>query len=111
MMLSSVLAASVAHVPSLQPAVFIAAAEGSSNDQLSGALINYTSYGVLGLTVLGFLTGKLVPGWLYSRSEKENERLRLLIDGKIYPLVENSTRVTEKAIEVMADINRERRRP
>lgn len=98
----------------ISPQVYaLAASDPTStnpNAQLSGALVQYTSYGVLGLTVLGFLTGKLVPGWLYKRSEAENERLRRLIDDKVYPLVENNTRVTERAIEVMRDMNQQARR-
>lgn len=82
----------------------------TANDALAGSLIQYTSYGVLGLTVVGFLTGKLVPGWLYKRSEDENKRLRDLIDNKVYPLIESNTRVTEKAVEVMRDINASARR-
>ena len=70
------------------------------------------SYGVLGILVTLLLTGIIVPGYLYKRTEAENDRLRKLIDDKVYPAIESSTRATEKAVEVMSDLSDElRRRP
>ncbi len=68
------------------------------------ALSALTSYGPLGVFVIGILTKQIVPGWLYTRTENENDRLRTLIDDKVYPALESSTRATEKAAEVMHDI-------
>lgn len=62
------------------------------------------SYGVLGIVVVLLLSGLLVPGWLYKRSEAENDRLRKLIDEKVYPAVEASTRTQEQANSIMADL-------
>lgn len=62
------------------------------------------SYGVLGILVVLLLSGLLVPGWLYKRSEAENDRLRKLIDEKVYPAVEASTRTQEQANAVMAEL-------
>lgn len=62
------------------------------------------SYGVLGILVVLLLTGTLVPGWLYKRSEAENDRLRKLIDDKVYPLVEASTKTQEQANTVMQEL-------
>ena len=73
---------------------------GSAADPTGGLL----SYGVLGIVVVLLLSGLLVPGWLYKRSEAENDRLRKLIDEKVYPAVEASTRTQEKANDVMGDI-------
>lgn len=49
------------------------------------------SYGVLGIVVVCLITGVLVPGYLYKRSEAENDRLRKLIDDKVYPTVQQAT--------------------
>lgn len=73
---------------------------GAASDPTGGLL----SYGVLGIVVVLLLSGLLVPGWLYKRSEAENDRLRKLIDEKVYPAVEASTRTQEKANDVMGDI-------
>lgn len=111
MMWASQLGASalVHATPFMSNVVSAAGEEAVPPDGLTGALVQYTSYGVLGLTVVGFLTGKLVPGWLYKKSEEENERLRKLIDDKVYPLIEANTRINEKATEVMKDINTRQR--
>lgn len=69
------------------------------------------SYGVLGIVVVCLLTGLLVPGWLYKRSEAENDRLRKLIDDKVYPLVEAGAKTQEQANEVMRDLIRNQQAP
>lgn len=82
------------------PLVILAQATPGGSDPTGGLL----SYGVLGIVVVLLLSGLLVPGWLYKRSEAENDRLRKLIDEKVYPAVEASTRTQEKANEVMGEI-------
>jgi hypothetical protein len=42
------------------------------NDQLQ----DFANFGVLGLMVLAFLTGYLIPGWLYKEKVQENKELR-----------------------------------
>jgi hypothetical protein len=42
------------------------------NDQLQ----DFANFGVLGLMVLAFLTGYLIPGWLYKEKAQENKELR-----------------------------------
>lgn len=79
-------------------ATFIAA------DQIPDPTGGLLSYGVLGILVVLLLTGTLVPGWLYKRSEAENDRLRKLIDEKVYPAVEASTRTQEQANAVMSEL-------
>jgi hypothetical protein len=74
------------------------------------------SYGVLGILVVLLLTGQLVPGWLYKRSEAENDRLRKVIDDKVYPTIDASTEATRKAVQLAddllrADADRARRPP
>lgn len=73
-------------------------------DSTMDALSGYLSYGPLGLMVIGFLTGQLVPGRTYKRTEDENDRLRRLIEDKLLPLVEQNTAVTAEAIKVMGDL-------
>lgn len=63
------------------------------------------SYGPLGIMVVGFVTGLLVPGYLYKRIDGENDRLRRLIEDKVIPLVEQNSRVTEEAIDVIKNYN------
>ncbi len=64
------------------------------------------SYGVLGLLVVAFLVGQIVPGYLYKRVEAENDRLRKLVDDKVYPTIESSTNVTREAQETMREVIR-----
>lgn len=42
------------------------------NDQLQ----DFANFGALGLMVLAFLTGYLIPGWLYKEKVQENKELR-----------------------------------
>lgn len=70
----------------------------------SGPPLGWTEFGVLGLLVTAFLTGLVVPGYLYKRTEAENDRLRKLIDDKVYPLVETATRTQDNANQVMKDL-------
>lgn len=67
------------------------------------------SYGVLGIVVVCLITGLLVPGYLYKRTEAENDRLRKLIEDKVIPLVEKNSDVTGQAIEYMKTQNAPRR--
>lgn len=77
-------------------------------DPASG-VSGWVEYGVLGLLVAAFLTGVVVPGFLYKRVEAENDRLRSLIDDKVYPLVERSTAATEEAVRTMRELSARRR--
>ena len=69
------------------------------------------TYGPLGLMVVGFLSGLLVPGWLYKRTEDENDRLRMLIEERAIPMVEDTTRQLERAIEALSRFDPPARRP
>jgi hypothetical protein len=39
-------------------------------------LLGWIQYGVLGLVVVGFLLGKIVPGRIYDQAIAENQKLR-----------------------------------
>lgn len=74
--------------------------KGTGIDPTGGLL----SYGVLGIVVVCLITGLLVPGYLYKKTEAENDRLRKLIDEKVYPAVEGSTNASREATETMRDV-------
>lgn len=89
-------------------AALLWAQAGGGVDPLSA----FATYGPLGLMVVGFLSGAIVPGTMYRKAEAENERLRKLIEDRVLPLVENSSRVTEAAMDVLREQDRPpRRRP
>jgi hypothetical protein len=44
--------------------------------KLNDRLQDFANFGVLGLMVLAFLTGYLIPGWLYKEKVQENKELR-----------------------------------
>lgn len=78
-------------------------------------------YGVLGLVVLAFIFGKIVPGYIYERrvkehtSEKEeNRRLEATIKDKVIPALVQSTDVMAQVL-VLLDrfdgLDEQRRRP
>lgn len=71
---------------------------------------NLAQYGVLGLVVLAFVFGKIVPGYIYERrvaeynAEKdENRRLEDTIKEKVIPTLVQSTAVLS---DVLALLNR-----
>lgn len=80
-------------------------------------VIQYVNYGVLGLTVLAFIIGKVVPGFLYDRAEKrhveeilrkdevidaltlENRRLNTYIADQVIPAIIRFTDQQARDIE------------
>ena len=62
------------------------------------------SYGVLGIVVVLLVTGLLVPGYLWKRTESENDRLRKLIDDKVYPLVAQAVGAVEECVALLKDM-------
>lgn len=54
-------------------------------------------YGVLGLVVLGFATGWIVPGPTAKAYAAENARLSALIEGKLLPMSEQYAATMERA--------------
>lgn len=41
--------------------------------QSNDPIIQYVNYGVLGLTVVAFIIGKVVPGFIYDRAESRHK--------------------------------------
>jgi hypothetical protein len=68
------------------------AAEPVSSDPVL-TLINY---GVLGIVVVGFVTGWIAPGPQVKQLVRENERLNLLITGTLLPIIEKVTLVMDQ---------------
>lgn len=54
-------------------------------------------YGVLGLVVIGFATGWIVPGPQAKALAAENTRLSTLIEGKLFPMLEQYATTMERA--------------
>lgn len=77
------------------------AAGGTTPVDPTGGLL---SYGVLGIIVVCLITGVLVPGYLYKRSEAENDRLRKLIDDKLYPMIEAATSALKESSAASQEI-------
>ncbi len=78
------------------------AALSQTSDPTGGLL----SYGVLGIVVVAFITGLLVPGYLYRRLDAENERLRKLVEERVFPALEAGTAATREATEVLREVLR-----
>jgi hypothetical protein len=57
--------------------------------------------------VAGFIAKIVVPGWLYTKSEKENDRLRLLIEDRVIPALEKSNDVLAAALNVISQVETE----
>lgn len=63
----------------------------------SDPLSNFLQYGVLGLVVIGFATGWIVPGPQAKALAAENTRLSGLIEGKLFPMFEQYAGTMERA--------------
>lgn len=79
------------NVLALIPALVVAEASAPP------AVGDFLQYGVLGLVVVGFATGWIVPGPQAKALAAENARLSALIDGKIFPVLEQYASTMEKA--------------
>jgi hypothetical protein len=66
---------------------------GASN----GSVADFLQYGVLGLVVIGFITGWIVPGPQAKALAAENARLSGLIEGKLFPMFEQYAGAMERA--------------
>lgn len=85
-------------------------AEGVSSDPVL-TLINY---GVLGIVVVGFVTGWIAPGPQVKQLVAENQRLNLLITGTLLPLIEKvvlvldqNTSATKRSTDVTESVRQE----
>jgi len=59
----------------------------------------FAQYGILGALVIGFLTGWISPGYLLKREQTENDRLRKLIEERVIPAVEDSSKALKASGE------------
>lgn len=64
-------------------------------------LANLLQYGVLGLVVIGFITGWIVPGPTAKALAAENARLSTLIEGKLFPMLEQYAANQEKSASAL----------
>ena len=64
-------------------------------------------YGPLGLVVLGFLTGWIVPGSVVKKKDAEIERLQGLFDSQVFPMAQTYASTMAQATTVMHDVTGE----
>lgn len=78
---------------------------------------NLAQYGVLGMVVLAFIFGKMVPGYIYEKrtaeyeAEKaENRRLEKTIEEQVIPALLRSTDIMGKVLDLLDDLDPSDRR-
>jgi hypothetical protein len=93
----------MAHITAAPPTQRLIEAAGAT-DPIAG----YLQYGVLGLVVVGFMTGWIAPGPQVKALAAENTRLSTLIEGQLFPILtqyagtmEKAAMALEKAAEAM----------
>ena len=96
-MLTALAEAAVAHTVASSSTIS-RAAEAATATEPFGALLQY---GVLGLVVVGFITGWIVPGYQAKQVVADNQRLTALIEGKLLPMIETNAAALERATGVM----------
>lgn len=71
--------------------------------------ISFAQYGVLGLVVLGFIFGKIAPGYLLDRAEAKIaekdaliEKMRMAMEEKTVPALIRCTEALIEATDVLA---------
>lgn len=64
-------------------------------------IANLIQYGVLGIVVIGFITGWIVPGPTAKQLIAENKRLNDMIEAKLLPLIEKSAAALERSAITM----------
>lgn len=67
------------------------------SDPVTGLL----QYGALGLVLIGFITGWIVPGWHAKALAAENTRLTTFIESKLFPMLETYATTMEKATSAL----------
>ena len=75
-----------------------AAADGTAPQS---PLDYFLQYGVLGLVLIGFVTGWIVPGYQAKQLLEENKRLTALVEGKVFPMLETTGTTLDKASSAM----------
>jgi hypothetical protein len=78
----------------------------------------FVQYGVLGLVVLAFIFGKIVPGYLYDKrvqehqqEKEETKRLEETIRDRIIPALVQSTDVMAQVLDMLNEFEQPDRRP
>lgn len=95
-MLTDVVNLTVAHLIASPPLVRAVEAV-STSDPVEGLL----QYGVLGLVVIGFATGWIVPGPQAKALAAENARLSAVIEGRLFPMFEQYATTMERAASAL----------
>lgn len=67
-------------------------------------------YGPLGLVVLGFITGWIVPGHQLKKRDEEVARMQKLFDDQVFPMVQTYATTMAQATQVIHDFTDEMRR-
>lgn len=96
--------------------VFLARAAESGGDS-SPNWADIAQYGVLGLVVLAFIFGKIVPGYIYEKRVEEHRKAlednRLLeetIKERVIPALLKSTDVMGRVLDLLNRLDGERNR-
>lgn len=85
-----------------RPAVVVLAGEAGSLDLGTGLL----TYGPLGIMVAGFMFGYIIPGPTHKRVVEENDRLRALIDEKVWPTINDATAAMKESTDTVREVVR-----
>lgn len=94
----------------LQPFLLLAQESGNNSGPDWTGL---AQYGVLGLVVLAFIFGKIVPGYIYERRVQEhqqavqdNQRLEETIKERVIPALVKSTDVMGQVLQLLSEMER-----
>jgi len=83
-------------------AAFAADATAGGVDLGTGLL----TYGPLGIMVVGFMFGQIIPGPTHKRVVDENDRLRALIDDKVWPTINDATTAMKDSTDTVREVVR-----
>lgn len=64
------------------------------------------TYGPLGIMVAGFMFGQIIPGPTHKRVVDENDRLRRLIDEKVWPTINDATSAMKDSTDTVREVVR-----
>lgn len=64
------------------------------------------TYGPLGIMVVGFMFGQIIPGPTHKRVVDENDRLRTLIDDKVWPTINDATSAMKESTDTVREVVR-----
>lgn len=86
-----------------------AGGEGSTVDWT-----NIAQYGVLGLVVLAFIFGKIVPGYIYEKAKQEHEaekaenrELEKTVKEQVIPALLRSTDMMAQVLDLLNELDRD----